>query len=136
MLDQRQLTAYRDAAAAAKARADKATPGPWKAENPDDEYCMNVMCVTTGDSYVDDMGPQFRDYGSVVAITLLQSPRYACCESRKWDEDTYFIAAARTDIPTLATAVDELCAEVERLQGELRVAEQRIADFYETGEMP
>lgn len=40
------------------------------------------------------------------------------------------------DIPTLSDAVVALVAEVERLQNDLRVAEQTIADFYETGDSP
>lgn len=41
-----------------------------------------------------------------------------------------------TTTPHLADAVVALAAEVERLQNELRVAEQTIADFYETGDSP
>lgn len=91
-MDPSKLTAYRDAAAAAAARADKATPGPWFRDSC--EMCTGVSkgtCAADREFFIAD------------------DTTYANAE---------FIAAARDDIPTLATAVDELCAEVERLQCE------------------
>lgn len=102
---------------AIKARADAATPGPWGTFDTDDEVHMCAIGVSTNghepwfelNASEDENGHQH-----VVAMTLLQSPRYACHASGKWAEDAEFIARARSDIPALL-------AEVERLKAELAI---------------
>lgn len=131
-------------AKAAAALAEKATAGPWYAHATDDEYFMNARYVgtvpgpqsrtrtveladgttreftTTGD-FIHDGGngmalgfPDQADSESVVAITLLQQPRLA--DPDGCDENTLFIAAARSDVPALAADVAALVAEVARLR--------------------
>lgn len=121
-----QLTAYLAAAKAAKGRADKATPGPWWRTDP-----------PWGMSDAVHAGPS-DDPHTAKAHVCISATFIPIEVNEDIDEaaDMGFIAAARTDIPTLADAVVALAAEVERLQNELRVAEQTIADFYETGDSP
>ena len=81
---------------------NKATPGPWYAGATDDERFMNLHYVTTEPrSYRHDGKRAFveglirRD--KVVAITLLQTPRFADCW--QFGENTRFIAQAREGWP-------------------------------------
>lgn len=94
---------------AIKARADTATPGPWYSFDTDDDVHMSALGVASM-----DFEPWFAmpDHGNghehVVAMTLIQSPRFACHASGKWAEDAEFIAHARTDIPALLAEIDQL----------------------------
>ena len=81
---------------------NKATPGPWYAGVTDDERFMNLHYVTTEPrSYRHDGERAFveglirRD--KVVAITLLQTPRFVDCW--QFGENTRFIAEAREGWP-------------------------------------
>ena len=81
---------------------NKATPGPWYAGVTDDEHFMNLHYVTTEPrSYRHDGERAFveglirRD--KVVAITLLQTPRFVDCW--QFGENTRFIAEAREGWP-------------------------------------
>jgi hypothetical protein len=55
------------------------------------------------------------DPKSVVAITLLQTPQFCCPE--KIEENSEFIAYARSDVPRLIAEVRRLNAELEKLKG-------------------
>ena len=92
-----------------RAGAEAATPGPWFFENPDDDMCMNAYTVTV-QANNDDLECNHLN----VAITLLQSPRYADMKNA-W-ENAKFIANARQDIPDLLAALAEKDAEIERLR--------------------
>ena len=92
-----------------RAGAEAATPGPWFFENPDDDMCMNAYTVTV-QANNDDLECNHLN----VAITLLQSPRYADMKNA-W-ENAKFIANARQDIPDLLAALAEKDEEIERLQ--------------------
>ena len=101
----------------------QATPGPWYPQATDDRLCMNASYVSTDPkSGLRDMDPQSAERdcrpGSVVAITLLQSPRLANVRDQRWDENTDLIAYYRTAAPALAREVRRLQAEVSRLQEE------------------
>lgn len=98
--------------AAIQERCDGATPGPWFWDNPDDENCMNAYAVFTGRGGIDDFGPGYADHERIVAITMLQTPRYASHVAGRWEEDADFIANARADVPRLV-------AEVRRLRSAL-----------------
>jgi hypothetical protein len=100
--------------AAIKARADAATPGPWKART---EYPQTVTSPT--------YGPDSSDEDAwVISTSLTHRP----------DADAEFIAHARTDVPALLAHVAELEAERDearrtgaraalRLRDALRVAD-------------
>lgn len=75
-----------DEAKAAKARAEAATPGPWK--NTSGNGSGSVSAPTEGCAVYVNAGA-FADAGTV----------------RRWKRDAAFIAAARTDVPAL---VDDL----------------------------
>jgi len=100
-------------------RAQAATPGPWFVQNPDDIYRMNVIAVTTGP--VDDIFDlhEWEYADRVVALTLLQTPRYACLEDKyrnhPWMHNAEFIAHARDDVPKLCQAVRELAAALSNV---------------------
>jgi uncharacterized membrane protein len=91
----------RKLAAAARARADKATPGPWESL-AGSSYNAYPQIVQTAD-------------GERCLIVFDVSPG-APCEFPGRDEDAQFIASARTDVPKLCDAVDALAAEAEQLR--------------------
>lgn len=104
--------------AAIRERRSKITPPPWYADNPDDDHAMNVLLVTTNRHGVGDLRTPFDEYGEVVAITMLQTPRFAGVADSRWDENTEFIAHSPTDIDTLLAAIAERDDTIERLTRE------------------
>ncbi|HEX6682270.1 MAG TPA: hypothetical protein VF062_05720 [Candidatus Limnocylindrales bacterium] len=85
-------------------RAEAATPGPWYAHFIDDDHFANLVAVSTKPESV-RIG-----HSDTVAATLIQFPaRYVDIADERWDENAYFIAHARQDIP-------RLLAEVRRLR--------------------
>lgn len=94
-----------DELAAIEARANAATPGPWMSFNTDDTYAMNIYGVTTSYELWACEPEKDNGHGNIIALTLLQTPRYSCHESRLWHENTMFIAHARADIPALIAAL-------------------------------
>lgn len=99
-----------DRLAEIRQRCEAATPGPWYPKATDDACCMNARYVSLvpGEWRHDDGRGMAEpaDYASVVAITLLQSPRLACVSDERWDENTLFIAHAREDLPALLEVVE------------------------------
>lgn len=101
-----------------KQRAAAATEGPWFAAATDDHMCMNARYVTTTPcEFKHDNTVTFDDgmnahSEQTICVTMLQAPDTACHESAKWDENTIFIAHARTDIPALLRHVEELEAKL------------------------
>ncbi len=110
--------------AAIEARHRAATKGPWYARMTDDEVFMNACYISTkpgsGGTFRHDggqgMAPGTCDAGSVVAITLLQSPLLANVADEKWDENTEFIAHAWADVRDLSRELRVAWAEIKRLQ--------------------
>jgi len=95
------MSDYLELAKKARERADKATPGPWH-----------------GDAH--DGSVKYKMLGADDRVVYRIHTNY------DWDDeperyevyfDEEFIMAARTDVPALCDAVEELAAEVER-QGE------------------
>jgi len=76
---------------AIRARADKATPGPWTREE-----CGNDTRICGGDEVLFD-----NEWGSATGQDWL---------------DAAFIAAARTDVPALCDEVESLRAELAELR--------------------
>ncbi len=98
----------REIAAEGVALAEKATPGPWSTANPDDQSSMNMVLVQTGAADVEaDPAWKAEDCGRVVAITLLQDPRYADHDSELWDENAAMIAHAGTHYGAICAALIE-----------------------------
>lgn len=108
-----------------EARCEAATPGPWYARSTDDQVFMNALFVGTrpGEMGVDGLyhddgrglaagGKEQAPPEQIIAITLLQSPHLADVKDELWDENTLFIAYARSDIP-------RLIGEVRRLRARL-----------------
>ena len=98
----------------------QATPGPWYPQATDDRLCMNASYVSTDPkSGLRDMDPQSAERdcrpGSVVAITLLQSPRLANVRDQRWDENTDLITYYRSAAPALAREAQRLQEQVSRL---------------------
>lgn len=106
-----------------EARANAATRGPWFAHATDDQMFMNAryVSITPGSFHHDEGNGMAEGWSSqvdsetVVAITLLQSPRLV--DPDEMDENTEFIAAARFDVPALVM-------EVRRLRTALVIAKQ------------
>jgi hypothetical protein len=112
---------------AIRQRVDAATPGPWYWHNPDDDVCMNVYLVTTHPYEPDDLIPgDFDDHGEVVAITLLQTPRFAGVSDHKWQENAHFIAEVRTDIPKLLDDLDAADARIAALEEQVKGMEDAL----------
>jgi hypothetical protein len=91
-------------AARARQLADAATAGPWYVRNADDAFFMNAYYVTNREGASDISVDAWDHPNAVVAITLLQEPSLAVPE--EYEENTYFIASARTDVPRLCDALD------------------------------
>lgn len=99
--------------------AAQATPRPWEFHNTDDQMCMNAFYITReGGPDVDldrDIG---EDHREILAITLLQSPRYA--DHPQYEENTEYILAsanyypaALDEIERLRTVLNDVCANLE-----------------------
>ncbi|WP_405537713.1 hypothetical protein OG787_33560 [Streptomyces sp. NBC_00075] len=95
-------------------RSDSATPGPWFVRQLDDREAMSLVAVSTvPDTGLGERWPDFPS-AQMVALTLVQDPRYADVSDELWDENARFIAHARQDVPRLV-------AEVRRLRGILEM---------------
>jgi hypothetical protein len=94
--------------AEAAAKAERATPGPWR--------LANTVTTMEGSFRViySDTGATTEDDGPVTA--------WACC-----DNDAAFIAHARTAVPALVVACRQLLVEVTRLKLELSAVTRHIA---------
>lgn len=111
-----------DELAEIEARAGAATPGPWYAHATDDEVFSNARYVSVQPGEfrhdnkrgMDSQSDERADSEKVIAITLLQSPRLAECN--ECDENTLFIAHARSDIPRLIAEIRRLKAGVSDSQ--------------------
>lgn len=103
-------------------RLNRATPGPWHVENPDDDHFMNALVVVAGDEpYGNRVADDRESYGRVVAITLLQQPRYACIDDDRWDENSALISHAPSDIAYLLDVIEAqrvALTDAHRLRGE------------------
>jgi hypothetical protein len=82
----------------AKARAEKATPGPWRTR-------ADMGAAANIDS-VDDVGVALAQQRTAIAIDPTQQDRIA---------NATFIAAARTDVPRLASALLDAVEALESL---------------------
>lgn len=102
-----KLTAYREAAAAAKARADNATPGPWRKCGGCKPTYQAVWSDSARQYIIFHMADSETDAESYGPITAPDADQQA--------NNSRFIAGSITDIPTLATAVAALADEVEKL---------------------
>jgi hypothetical protein len=103
------ISRYLALATEAKQRAEQATPGPW--DQPDRAWCDlgEVWPASRGSTHD----------GMAIAYDITHTG------------DVAFIAAARTDVPELADAVEALAAEVRRLTAlamavDLLQAENRV----------
>lgn len=89
-------------------RANAATPGPWHVRFLDDDWAMNLVAVSTvPDTNRGGRWPDF-DAGQIVAATLVQHPGYVSVADDRWDENAYFIANARQDIPRMIAEIHHL----------------------------
>lgn len=91
-------------------RVDNTTPGPWFVRELDDQAAMSMVAISTvPDSGGGERWPNFQA-GEIIALTLVQEPRYAGIADEHWDENASFVAHARQDVP-------RLIAEIRRLRG-------------------
>ena len=114
----RPLEAYEQAAADFARLRDLCTPGPWRADNPDDSCSMNMYCVTRAGAPEPWDESDLKD---VIAVTLLQAGGTRIGHGNdRWDRDADFIAAARSsELPEMVrelvarlTAAEEACREL------------------------
>lgn len=94
-----------------KARAEKATPGPWEVEGPETEtYRPGGKCdgIRTLANPSQCLG---RDREYFPSIVVADSGVYPPCLL-----DAEFIVSARTDVPDMADALEEARALLERLE--------------------
>ena len=103
------------------ARAKSATPGPWFVHYTDDEHAANARYISSepGPAAHDErqgmaVGPDQANPNEVIAITLLQEPLF--CRSKEFENNSIFIAAARSDIPKLVEEVRKLKEELRKLK--------------------
>lgn len=93
---------------AAIALAERATPGPWRntwGDEPHPDFGETCSVEAVGRSGIERL---------VVGSIWWDGPHVACREN-----DSEFIAAARTLVPQLCAELKAARAEVERLKGEL-----------------
>lgn len=103
-MDTERLSQLRKLAAEANQRAEKTTPGPWIAD-------VRIGCIAVYQAPKENCLLEAHSWA--VHYKRLESD----LEERQPVIDTAtFIAAARTDVPALAAAVEELAAECERLE--------------------
>jgi hypothetical protein len=108
---------------AIEARAEKASPEPWFIHRTDDEAAVNALYISNEPGPLNhdqkrglaEDGPDQVRPANVIAITLLQTPHL--CRPKLCDENTEFIAHARSDVPLLV-------AEIRRLTKRLQEVEQ------------
>lgn len=111
-----ELAGYRQQAREAKGRAEEATPGPWL---PEPGSFEDIAAWPSGGRW-----PTEADWEAdeVASMDVLRARRKICTMGEwppeSWRADATFIAAARSDVPTLADAVLALADTVERLQAE------------------
>jgi hypothetical protein len=72
-----------------------------------DEYVSAITAVTTKPGRLEDPPAHF-DPAEVVAITYIDSPKYARISDRRSDENASFIAHARIDVQLLIDEVRRL----------------------------
>lgn len=93
--------------------AAQATPRPWEFHNTDDQMCMNAFYITReGGPDVDldrDIG---EDHREILAITLLQSPRYA--DHPQYEENTEYILASANYYPAALDEIERLRSALEK----------------------
>lgn len=90
--------------------ANSATPGPWYVRQLDDRAFMSLIAISSApDTGRGEPWPEF-DAGEIVAITLVQDPRYAAVSDERWEQNAGFIASARDDIPKLIGEIKRLRA--------------------------
>jgi len=107
-------------------RASRATPGPWFGHATDDASASNGLYVspTPGQGIMEhdnrrglsDGDPKQVDPSTVVAITLLQAP--TLCGPPAYEENTEFIAHARSDVPRLIEEIRRLKKLLRNSAGE------------------
>ena len=97
------VTDPRTLAEEAKARAEKATPGPWETKGP-----------STGLGRYDDGGDYAVLTGGLIIAEAFRLVGHGT--ERPAFENAAFIAHARSDVPALADAVLRLVEENERLR--------------------
>jgi hypothetical protein len=110
-------------------RAAEATPGPWYPHRTDDQVHSNARYVSVEPSdFAHDNktrmwagSRQQANPEGVIAITLLQSPGLAVADA--CDENTLFIAHARTDVPSLVSEVRRLRERVAELEKKMGAAQ-------------
>lgn len=128
------LEEYKALSTAAKARAEAASPGDWNACNDGKCPCVTIMAadhpIATcargdwGDEY-----PSLRITGDsfdAKAEAYMEKIVYGHIAHEAAEANCRFIAAAKSDVPVLAEAVLNLCAEVDRLLGYLRDCHDEI----------
>jgi len=112
---------------AIRARRDAATRGPWS---------VSTLTFPNGNTVVESIAgvsePQWSDYGDgegewfTDRLTLVETDAGHYGPTMP---DAQFIAAARTDIPTLLAYIDELEREIAELKARVVVLEAMKPDF-------
>jgi hypothetical protein len=108
---------------AISSRAERATPGPWFGHATDDQHSSNALYISTAEGskeYHDNRNglaenhPEQTDAATVIAITLLQTP--LLCRPKEFEQNTEFIACARSDIPRLVAEVRDLRKRLSKFE--------------------
>lgn len=131
------LEAIRQRAAAARALANDATPGPWRVYYGAGASGWPWAVYTDAPNYECDRQGEVPpgEYGFRAAVVCLhggydtlahdQYGAVSYATSAEVSANYEFIAAARSELPALADDIDALAAEIERLRAEVeQVAQQ------------
>lgn len=99
----------------AKELSEKATPGPWKTKQDFQDWGFPYTYLIH--RYEHETFPlQVNDRGVVVCVNNTPENR-GYCEKTKADAE--FIAASRTMVPELATALEEALKQIKELKSEI-----------------
>jgi hypothetical protein len=112
-------------------RSSEATGGPWHVRRPDDGEWQCAIAICTVPEDPRQAARARRDWRlgwpepeSVVAITLLQSPRLA--EAAECRANAEFIAAARVDVPRLLALAEGALGRLAEIRSLLAQACESI----------
>ena len=99
--------------------ARHATPRPWEVHNTDDIYSMNVFYITRqGVPEFGEFSPYAREsefpHSDVLAITMIQTPRYA--DNTDAEDNANFICIAVNNYIDALDEIVRLRAQIEAMK--------------------
>jgi len=104
---------------------------PLEAHNVDDEFFMNAYYITEKDGPEADIDENDQNFphDKIIAITMLQTPRFA--DFPRADINTECLIAAASNYPDALTAIEERDKVIERMRSLLGFRDDALASYSE-----